>query len=220
MTYDSTALYVVYGLYTTDDTGKRHYFYVGRTRRSVNVRVREHVQHAARSDVDLAIYLRYLKQQDTSWNHDLLREVRRDEYQQDAERWEVIRLLRLGHDLRNMRYGDATYRAELARQTEDAARIRSLADVTAARTASERMAALRKTVKTRGRLRRKELERMLKSEGLADAGQCMLLGPGLRRRLVGYRIRRSETLQALIAAARTQPEFERMVAKLRVAASV
>ena len=41
-------------------------------------------------------------------------------------------------------------------------------------------------VKTRGRLRRKELARMLKDEGIPSVRNCLLLSPAMRRRLTTF----------------------------------
>jgi hypothetical protein len=81
-----------------------------------------------------------------------------------------------------MRYGDAKHRAELARQRDDLS-IRNVSDVTTERLRAERAFEVRIQVKNRGRLRRKELTKLLKEEGVTSVTSCPLISETMRRRL-------------------------------------
>lgn len=174
--------YRIYALFTRDSKGSRSCFYVGKTRRTVAARVREHGNRKLRGHEDLYEHLRRLDREQVAWECEELRHCTLGEYEQDAERFEVVRLLRDGHDLCNMRYGDATHRAELARMKEDPT-IRCAADVTKARLAAAAPIQVRRQVKAKGRLRRKELAAMLKESGIASVQRSPLLRGVLARRL-------------------------------------
>lgn len=174
--------YLVYGLFTRAADGQKRYFYVGKTRRSIATRIREHVSRLSKGHEDVYNYLRRLDDSHIEWSYECLRFCAHQEYVQDAERYEVIRLLRLGHDLCNMRYGDANHKAELARQTADVS-LRSVADVMKARLATEYAYEVRRQVKNRGRLRRKALIALLKEEGISSVENCNLIPAAMRRRL-------------------------------------
>jgi hypothetical protein len=66
------------------------------------VRLSEHGLKVAHVHEDLCLYLRELRSAGTPWDFEVLRECSEDEHVPDAERWEVIRRLRAGHDPRNM----------------------------------------------------------------------------------------------------------------------
>ncbi|MCE4543259.1 MULTISPECIES: hypothetical protein [unclassified Caballeronia] len=170
--------YIVYGLFTVAEAGKREYFYVGKTRRAVEIRVREHVYSTLRAQQDVYAFLRKLDAADTMWDWITLRECNEGEHAPDAERIEVIRLLREGHDLRNMRYGDAHHRDELVRQ-RDTLWIRDVQDIAIDRSIKE---ALKRKRKSRN-LQRRELSRMLRTEGIANVRECRLLSKVIRDRL-------------------------------------
>lgn len=170
--------YEVYGLYTLSELGEKQYFYVGRTERGVQKRLTEHRLKVAKGHTDLYVYLRENEAQGISCHVDVLRVCRGEEYAPDAERWEVIRLLRAGHDLRNMRYGDRLAREDLVRQV-GTPWIRSAQDVAIAKSVAEK----RKTKRESRQLQRKELKRMLKKEGIANVSKCLLLPTAIRRRL-------------------------------------
>ena len=59
--------FLVYAFFTRNASGEKEYFYVGKTRRSAEVRVREHVGNSARGHVDLAIHLRELVAATRTW---------------------------------------------------------------------------------------------------------------------------------------------------------
>jgi hypothetical protein len=111
-----------------------------------------------------------------------LRHCDGDHYWKDAERWEVIQLLRLGHDLRNMRYGNATRRAELAQQIGDP-EIRSASDVTRLRAAAVRAKIFDRSIRKQ-RLHRKLLRSTITETGIPNIAECGLLGGALKQRLI------------------------------------
>lgn len=172
----------VYGLYTVDENGNQRYFYVGMTGRSIPERVGEHRHGAYRRHEDVYKYLQQLDRDDINWTWAELRHCKGEHYWKDAERWEVIRLLKLGHDLLNMRYGNVARRAKLAQQVADVT-IRSADDVVRARVTSFRARVVGRSIRQQ-RLRRKLLKSMLVESGIADVRQCELLGAALKRRLI------------------------------------
>lgn len=153
----------------------------GAGRRAITERVREHANRTRSGHEDLYVHLRSLARAGVEWTYEELRTCDA-EYEADAERFEVVRLLRQGHDLCNMRFGDARQRAELARLRDDPA-VRSAADVRRVRLETAARDQLRRSVKARGRLRRKALADLLQESGIPSAGACALLRGTLVRRL-------------------------------------
>lgn len=203
--------YRIYALYLTTPDGSRQYFYVGKTRRAIAARVREHVNRTSRGHEDLYVHLRALAAAGADWACEELR-VCDAQYEPDVERFEVVRLLRLGHDLCNMRYGDAGHRAELIRLRDDPA-IRSAADVRRARLDATSRAELRRAVKARGRLRRRALADLLRDTGIPSTRACALLRGVLVRRLTRHgdvTIERTVSLAQLIQHARGAHDWDRL----------
>lgn len=201
--------YRIYALFVTTPDGARHYFYVGKTRRSSAERAREHANRTRNGHEDLYAHLRSLARSGIEWTHEELR-VCDAEYEVDAERFEVVRLLRQGHDLCNMRFGDARMRAELARMRDDPA-VRSADDVRSARIAANARDQVRRAVKARGRLRRKALAELLRETGIASARGCALLRGTLVRRLTrdgDVGIDRTVSLAQLVQHARAARGWE------------
>jgi hypothetical protein len=207
--------YYVYGLFTRSDNEEKRYFYVGKTRRAVELRAREHKYRVEKGHEDLYAFLRHLEAAGVRWEEEVLRECGGSEYVPDAERFEVIRLLRLGHDLRNMRYGDASHRGELARQV-NTIWIRDASDIAAARSIGK----TRRAMRQRRKLQRRELERMLRLEGIPSVLDCGLLSGVMRRRLTrdgDMRVPKRFTLADLVHQARTYRLLDDLIAKMRAA---
>lgn len=145
--------------------------------RSIDVfrRIKQHKYAKANRHEDNYKFIRQLESRGVKWDWEVLRVIPDDEYPPDNERWYVIKLTREGHKLMNMRYGSEEHRKELAEQTRSP-RIRSVADV-------------RKNPEKKGFhaskvLRRRIIERTLKSRGVPDVAADKLLPEVLRRALV------------------------------------
>jgi hypothetical protein len=208
--------YEVYGLFTRTESGEKSYFYVGKTRRTVQQRIREHILRAPNAHEDVYAYIRHLDEAGVQWESDVLRHCDANEYAPDAERIEVIRLLRLNHWLQNMRYGDASHQAELMRQVNDPA-IRDVADVAAARVCAARVLEARK----RRKLRHKELLERPKKTEILSVQACKLLSDVTRKRLLlacagaDMSLYKGYSLEELIHQARNYRVSEKILTNLR-----
>ncbi|MGF6768752.1 hypothetical protein P3T18_001222 [Paraburkholderia sp. GAS199] len=208
--------FVVYGLFTLTQEGEKQYFYVGKTERSVEVRLREHVVKSAHGHENVYEHLRRLELANETWAAEVLRHCVGTEYREDAERFEVIQLLRQGHDLQNMRYGDAKQREEMKRQAADPT-IRSLEDVTAARLFAKAFGPR----KRQRRLKTRELRRMLREEGIPSVRECLLLSRVTRRRLLDGQndvsIARGIPLEEIVKTVRSpQKKFDDVLDLIRL----
>ena len=161
----------IYAFYTAE-AENRKYFYVGR---SVDVtrRMREHQYSKRKGHEDKYEWIRELEAAGTPWFSEVIESVPTDKYFPDAEKWQVIRLTREGHDLKNMRQGSAERRNELAEQVK-APHIRSIIGVTADRICRKFQASKR--------LRRKIWKRELKTVGFLDVPSCFRMLPEVFQR--------------------------------------
>jgi hypothetical protein len=96
----------IYGFYYCDKTHPeiRCFFYVGR---SIDVlrRFKEHNYAKKAGHEDKYEFIRDLEAKGIAWEVEVLREIPDGDYPPDNERWFVIKLIREGHQLMNMRYG-------------------------------------------------------------------------------------------------------------------
>src|SRR5664279_3597194 len=120
----------VYGFFFVNASAKR-YFYVGRSK-DLPRRLQEHRSKKRTGHEDKYEYIRKLEAKGIAWHCEVIETLSGTEYAPDAERWQVIRLTREGHELMNMRHGSIERRKELAEQVR-ARHIRSVADVRADR---------------------------------------------------------------------------------------
>lgn len=175
----------IYALYTTGpQTLDRAYFYVGRSF-DPEARARQHRRAVATGTEDKYVYMRQLAAVGRAWSWEELGVVQPDDHEHDSERWWVIRLIREGHMLRNMRHGSRKEQLELAAQVSDPS-IRSAEDVRRQREQREARqadATLSRSRQFVRRQRRVDAEAALKS-GIRNVATCSALPRGLRHRLV------------------------------------
>jgi hypothetical protein len=124
----------IYALYHYVN-GDKVYFYVGRSEREQGIRFKEHRRAAnskeARFDTDVYNYIRE-KVLCTIFDEEVLC-VCEDENPNDYEDYYVIKLIRAGHKLMNMKAGDAKKLAELGEIAATDEVIRSVGELRAYR---------------------------------------------------------------------------------------
>lgn len=120
----------IYALYRVWNEEKI-YFYVGRSKRAPHIRFSEHQNNARNTKHTEDVY-RYIREQATRcdiqlFEQEILCEVDSNNAD-DYEDFYVVKLIRAGHDLKNMKHGDAKRMAayELASSSEV---IESVSDV-------------------------------------------------------------------------------------------
>ena len=134
----------IYALFLDTPQG-RNYFYVGRSTREPEIRLGEHKRAAGNKrkteDVYQFIRQRGIVDGEHVWGHEILCWV--DEGNpNDYEDFYVVKLIRAGHKLQNMKAGDARRIAAIAMANSEA-RINSVADVKKYREQTEFLAGLR-----------------------------------------------------------------------------
>ena len=165
----------VYGFFFVTGSAKR-YFYVGRSK-DLPRRLQEHRSKKRTGHEDKYEFIRKLEAQGMTWHCEVLESLSGTEYAPDAERWQVIRLTREGHELMNMRHGSIERRNELAEQVR-ARHIRNVHDVQADR---ERRA-FEGSRRLRRRIGRSWIS-ILKECGIPDVAADTVLPPIFKRRL-------------------------------------
>ena len=200
----------IYGLYTLDTAvpGGRNYFYVGISGDVVR-RLREHRSLTDKGHEDKYAYMRQLKAAGIEVHTQALRDVPEGEYVPDSERWFVIKFIRDGHQLKNMRYGNAAKQRELAEQVQSP-RIRRLEDVVRDRE--------RRTFEASKRVRRRVLLATLR-KGIPNVEAAKVLSPVMRGRL-NFPIFPGTPLRELVLLARHYPKSCRMFNDFMVPALV
>lgn len=212
----------IYGLYVDGPEGVRRYFYVGRSK-DVGRRAKQHGYATQVRHEDVYEHLRALEADGTPWHLAVLETVTEDDWWPDAERWHVIRLIRDGHDLRNMRHGSRAHLEELAGQVK-ARHIRSAADVRSDRLHRGQMTSRRH----RRKVLRGELAAMIRRGEVRDVVACtalQALAPVTYRRLASRWTGPDKTslgtdmdLKTLVERARTikrYDEFQSWIATLK-----
>ncbi len=133
-------------------------FYVGRTNNPI-VRERQHRSAWMTGTEDKYAYIREIEAAGGSWRLRVIKEIPENDYPLDYERWYVIDFTRKGHELMNMKHGDAEKRKELAAQVSNIS-IRSVSDVRKEREYKdyERSEALKKKIREAEELERKAAE--------------------------------------------------------------
>jgi hypothetical protein len=195
----------IYGLYYFDSSpiGKKRYFYVGR---SIDVirRLKEHNYAKKEGHEDKYDFIREIESQGIDWDVDVLKEIPDGEYPPDNERWYVIKLIREGHDLTNMRYGSESRLKELVEQVA-ATQIRSVSDV-----AKDRL--FRKYQHSK-KLKRRVLKEILKEEGIRDVRSDNLLPRVLHRKLLSQGVKSIQaglTISEIYSICRGERKLKRL----------
>lgn len=189
--------------------GPRRYFYVGRSQ-DVARRFKQHIYLKAQGHEDKYAYIRELERKGLTWDVETLKVIPDGEYPPDNERWAVIKLIREGHDLMNMRYGSAARLKEIAEQARDPT-IRGVADV-----ASQRKG---RAFSAKKRVQRRVLRETLKREGIPDVATDTMLPRRLRSRAMqsGFtRIQPGMKLEDLVPLLRNPAGFARAQALLEL----
>ena len=169
----------LYALFTIKG-GHPSYFYVGKSHEPAR-RMKQHVAGArVGRHEDVYDRIRELNAHGISWEMEILGSIAASDYEADAERFEIIRMVRAGHQLMNMRHGSRETQEEAARQVADPA-IRSAADVRRDReriTDGKRQASR----KLRRDIQLRELNAALQ-RGIPDVSQEDAIPAIIRRRL-------------------------------------
>lgn len=166
----------IYGLFYFDESasGAKRYFYVGRSIDAFR-RFKQHRYAKKNGHEDKYEFIREIESRGIKWDIDVLKEIPEGEYPPDNERWYVIKLIREGHELTNMRYGSEERLKELAEQVSST-KIRSVADVEKYR--------IRRKYQASKKLRRRVLFSTLKKNGVPDVLLDHVLPRVLHRKLV------------------------------------
>lgn len=103
----------IYALYY-EYADTRHYFYVGRTERDPKIRLREHHYKIKKGKEDVYKFIRERCQPNgiDVWDMELLKNENGDPTE-DCEDFWVVRMIRDGHDLKNMKHGNLRKIAQL-----------------------------------------------------------------------------------------------------------
>lgn len=197
----------IYGLFTRMLDGTKCYFYVGKTDRSVELRIAEHRRGTGARQEDLYRYLRYLLEREIAWEYEVLQRCVDERSARSAEYWQVAKLLRGKHNLRNMRYGDRfgsrflqSILTDETIQTEDG--------VTRARVAFVRAlihGRMQRRARHRRRLQHREFIDTLARYGIRSIDDCPLVVLASRLKAHGVTsIKKGVDLKDVVEVARDQ----------------
>jgi len=205
---DAMDIYALF--YLEPQTCDKKYFYVGQSN-DLGRRLKEHRRLISNGTEDKYVFMRQLARRGVAWDADTLKIIPDGEHPPDHERWYVIKLVRDGHELQNMRHGSRAHQLEIAQQVADL-RIRSVVDV---RRDRERRAV--RAGEASKRLRRKILKSALKNVGIPDVATDLALPPRLRARLQQHgvtSIERGVELSFIVQTARPDRQMRELEAKI------
>ena len=185
--------FVVYGLYALWPSGTRDFFYVGQTQ-DLKRRMKEHEYGKRYRHEDVYECLREMEAMELPWHAEILELVGGDVRSSSAERDQVVRMIRAGHELRNMRHGMVRYLAKRAETDEKLAealetlRLRREGAGPSTRSQEWRQGSGGvASRKLRREVLRQSLEAMLRTGKVRDLAACTelrALAPVTHRRLV------------------------------------